>query len=67
MRSSSVPARAQEAPLAIASFRPADRLRELARDVRRIGGRDPELIAIAKDEIAHALIGLARRIDGGRA
>jgi hypothetical protein len=44
----------------------ADRLRELARAVRRIGGRDPEAIAIAKDDIAFALVGLARRVDGGR-
>ncbi len=42
------------------------RLRELARDVRRIGGRDPEAIAISKDEVAVALVGLARRIEGGR-
>lgn len=42
-------------------------LQELARDVRRIGSGfrcDPEAIAMAKDEIAHRLTGLARRIGG---
>jgi hypothetical protein len=42
------------------------RLRELARDVRRIGGRDPEAIAISKDDVVSALGGLARRIEGAQ-
>jgi len=48
----------------------ANRLRDLARDVRRIGcglRSDPEAIAIAKDVIAAELAGLARRVDGGAA
>ena len=46
-----------------------NRLRALARDVRRIGDayrRDPESIAVEKDEIATELLSLARRLDGGR-
>lgn len=69
MRSSCVRAPAQAAPIAIASNRPADRLRALARDVRRMGDayrRDPESIALEKDEIASELLSLARRLDGGR-
>jgi hypothetical protein len=68
MRASSVPARAQESR-AVNGYRPADRLHELARAVRQIGTGhrcDPERIAIAKDEIAHELVILARRLDGGR-
>jgi hypothetical protein len=47
-----------------------NRLHQLAREVRRIGSGhrcDPERIAMAKDEIAHELVILARRLDrGGR-
>jgi hypothetical protein len=42
-------------------------LQDLARAVRRIGSGfrcDPETIAIAKDEIAHRLNGIARRLAG---
>ena len=66
MRSSSVRAATQEA--ARLPW-PGDRLRELARDVRRIHSgynADPEAIAIRKDEIASELVRLARRVDGGR-
>ncbi len=44
----------------------ADELRSLARDVRRIGDgfRDnPEAIAIAKDDVVHRLVALARRVE----
>jgi hypothetical protein len=46
---------------------PSRELQELARAVRRIGSGfrcDPETIAIAKDEIAHKLTGIARRLAG---
>lgn len=46
---------------------PADELRSLAREVRRIGCGlrcDPETIAAAKSEIAYRLTGLARRLAG---
>lgn len=68
MRSSCVRVAVQEAPADVRP-RPADRLRALAREVRRIGDpyrTDPEAIAVAKDEIAHELVSLARRLDGGR-
>ena len=64
MRATSVRASAQVKPVVA-----ADRLRELARDVRRIGDpfrHDPEAIAAAKDEIAFELVRLARRLEGGR-
>jgi hypothetical protein len=68
MRSSCVRAAVQERTPATCD-RPSDRLRTLAREVRRIGvasRHDPERIAIAKDSIAHELVTLARRLDGGR-
>lgn len=45
---------------------PSHQLRELARDVRKIGAADrtdPETICIQKDEIAHRLVELARRLE----
>lgn len=65
MRATSVRAAAQDP-----QHQPADRLRALARDVRRIGDglrHDPEAIATAKDHIACELLILARRLEGGRA
>ena len=46
-----------------------DELRNLARYVRRIGGAyrsNPEAIYAAKDEVAHRLITMARRLEGAR-
>jgi hypothetical protein len=46
----------------------SERLRQLARRVRRLGvsGRtDPESVLVEKDEIAHRLNGIARELDGG--
>lgn len=45
---------------------PAHELRELAKDVRKIGAAhrsDPETICIQKDEIAHRLLELAKRLE----
>lgn len=44
----------------------SDQLRNLANAVRRIGGRDPEAIAISKDEVAAELVRLARLLGSGR-
>jgi hypothetical protein len=44
----------------------ADELRELSRDVRRLGNGfrvDPETIAIEKDAVAVRLLGLARELE----
>ncbi len=46
-----------------------DELRDLARDVRRIGDgyrRDPESLAIQKDGISKRLVVIARRLEAVR-
>lgn len=53
----------------ISSRETADRLRGLAREVRRIGDgyrHDPEAIAIQKDGVASRLIAIARELDTTR-
>ena len=45
---------------------PSRELRDLAQDVRKIGAAhrsDPETICIQKDEIAHRLLELAKRLE----